>query len=339
MSSKQRYLILPARGLQAVANNASAAAGATLLQMAHSAGAKSLRTTLRAIVASADKKVGKKLKPAATKLFDVIDSINENGVKLVDATPDMIAALRFEQPGLRAVPEVFYRPARVIIEIENRLAKAAATAVAKKLTVTVLNAQTQAPVKGVSIVGFTDFDARTGTSGITKNNGTVTLTVTGATKYERLYAQHDLPGLWSFLQKNVTTNGALTIELAPVDLAAVDSLRHFHTIGGATSGAGVRVGVIDSGVDASHPDLQVAGGLGCVPGSPETDFGPSGSHGTHVAGIIAGRGQRPAAWGASRPGRRSSRTACSTTRPTPVRASAWSKRFARGSSMAATFST
>ena len=73
-----------------------------------------------------------------------------------------------------------------------------------------------------------------------------------------------------------------------------DSLRHFHTIGGdLTVGAGVKVGVIDSGVDKSHPDLIVAGGLGCVPGSPENQFGPSGSHGTHVAGIIAGRGAAP----------------------------------------------
>src|SRR4029453_8273261 len=86
----------------------------------------------------------------------------------------------------------------------------------------------------------------------------------------------------------------LEVELAPVDLTATDSLRHFHTIGGSlTVGAGVKVGVIDSGVDATHPDLSVAGGLGCVPGSPENQFGPSGSHGTHVAGIIAGRGAAP----------------------------------------------
>ena len=30
-----------------------------------------------------------------------------------------------------------------------------------------------------------------------------------------------------------------------------------------------------------------------MPGSPENQFGPSGPHGTHVAGIIAGRGAGP----------------------------------------------
>jgi thermitase len=53
-----------------------------------------------------------------------------------------------------------------------------------------------------------------------------------------------------------------------------------------TSGAGVRVAVLDTGIDASHPDL-----VGKVDGS--RDFTGSGStddkygHGTHVSGIIA----------------------------------------------------
>jgi subtilisin len=167
-------------------------------------------------------------------------------------------------------------------------------AAVKKLLVTVRNAATGSPVAGVAVVGFTDFDARTGTSGTTSSTGKVTLTVTGTASYERVYAQHDHPGLWSFLGKNVPTNGALTIDLDPLDLTATDSLRHSHTVGATlTAGAGVRVGIIDSGVDSAHPDLAVAGGLGCVPGSPENQFGPSGSHGTHVAGIIAGRGAAP----------------------------------------------
>ena len=292
MARPTRYLILPAQGLQASVGTASAAATTTLTDLAHKAGVASMRSRLQRVVKATAKVGTKKLKAAAFKL---VETLNEDGVKLVESTPEMMAALRFEQPGLRAVPEVFYRPAVAIVRLRHRAAKprGASPAAVKKLVVTVADA-TGNPVAGVAVIGFTDFAARTGTSGTTSSTGKVTLTATRSTTYERVYAQHDHPGLWSFLGKNVSTNGALMIELAPLDLAATDSLRHLHTVGGSLAvGAGVKVGVIDSGVDGNHPDLVVAGGLGCVPGSPENRFGPSGSHGTHVAGIIAGRGAAP----------------------------------------------
>ena len=59
-------------------------------------------------------------------------------------------------------------------------------------------------------------------------------------------------------------------------------------------GTGVIMGVVDSGVDLTHPDLQprIVGGFtfpGCS--SPAGgDDNSAGGHGTHVAGIIAGQG-------------------------------------------------
>ena len=62
-----------------------------------------------------------------------------------------------------------------------------------------------------------------------------------------------------------------------------------HVLGGGEyRGSGVRVAVIDSGIDLDHPDLVAnidgSAGINCVtPGaSPDDD----NSHGTHVAGII-----------------------------------------------------
>lgn len=292
MARPTRYLILPAQGLQSSLEMASATATTTLKSLAVNAGVASMRTRLNGVV-KATAKAGTKLTTAAFKL---VASLNEDGVKLVESTPEMMAALRFEQPGLRIVPEVFYSPAVSVVRLLHRATKpagASPAATVKKLVVTVVDTAGNA-VAGVDVVGFTDFAARIGTSGTTTSTGKVTLSVTGTATYERVYVQHELPDLWSFLGKNIPTDGTLAIELASLDLAATDSLRHFHTIGGdLTVGAGVKVGVIDSGVDKSHADLVVAGGLGCVPGSPENQFGPSGPHGTHVAGIIAGRGAAP----------------------------------------------
>jgi membrane-anchored mycosin MYCP len=65
-----------------------------------------------------------------------------------------------------------------------------------------------------------------------------------------------------------------------------------------SKGAGVKVAVIDSGVDAAHPDLKgaVVGGYD-VSGAGEPDgqksIGGKPEHGTLVATMLAGRGHQP----------------------------------------------
>jgi subtilisin family serine protease len=56
-----------------------------------------------------------------------------------------------------------------------------------------------------------------------------------------------------------------------------------------TQGQGVRVAVIDTGIDANHPDLagQVAGGYNAIDKSKP--YFDDNSHGTHVSGTIAGK--------------------------------------------------
>lgn len=61
--------------------------------------------------------------------------------------------------------------------------------------------------------------------------------------------------------------------------------------GGAIGGSGanyqnVNVAIIDSGIDGSHPDLRVAGGMNFTSTKPQAWKDENG-HGTHVAGTVA----------------------------------------------------
>jgi len=52
-----------------------------------------------------------------------------------------------------------------------------------------------------------------------------------------------------------------------------------------TTGAGIKVAVVDTGIDLSHPDLKVYGGYNAI--YPAKTAADDNGHGTHVAGIIA----------------------------------------------------
>ncbi len=51
------------------------------------------------------------------------------------------------------------------------------------------------------------------------------------------------------------------------------------------TGKGVKVAIIDSGINSKHPDLSVAGGASMIEGT--SAFTDGNGHGTHVAGVIA----------------------------------------------------
>jgi len=276
----QRYIILPPRGL-------------------HSTGAltsKAITTFLKSFPSPdvAGKSFGSlsfKVAQAPSLKLEVIDTIGEDGAKLVEMDPAMIEALRVHQPGLKVVPERFFRTAAVPRPQVLSKAKIAATGTpGPKIEVQVVSKVDGTPIAGAEVVAFTDFAARVGAQATSGLNGVARLDLgKSEVDIERLYVFPEV-GFWSLLLKDIVLSSGV-LPLVPIDLAKKDCLRHFYGNSPTTAGKGIRVGVVDTGVDLTHPDLVVAGGENCVPGEPTEDFGPNGEgHGTHVAGIIAARG-------------------------------------------------
>lgn len=248
----------------------------------------------------------------------VLDSLHENGPKLVEMSPEGELSLRLSVPGLKIVPEVFYHRQWERFRIHQRPPKPAARKAAKKargrtmkvakaavaatsFTVSVTDASSGAAIKGAQIVAFTDFALRQGASAITAANGSATLNgLAPSRKLERVYV-YAPAGSWGYYATATTGAKISKIKLSRIDVTAPSLL--LTQVYGAlplNAGDGITVGIIDSGVDGTHPDLKnVSGGLNCV--SDETRNNPAaaqnwrparseGEHGTHVAGIVGGKG-------------------------------------------------
>jgi subtilisin len=160
------------------------------------------------------------------------------------------------------------------------------------LIVTVQDA-TGAGIKGAQVIAFTDFANRAGGEGTSDANGAATISLSPLPPaIERLYINVDAV-YWSGLFFNVDTSSHVEVRLHKIDLSIPDILTSLYQPA-MTDGQGACIGIIDAGVDFTHPDLVAARKVNrnMVSNAPDDDGSP-GAHATHVAGIIGGRGAAP----------------------------------------------
>jgi subtilisin len=74
-----------------------------------------------------------------------------------------------------------------------------------------------------------------------------------------------------------------------------------HQADPGLKGSGVTVAILDTGIDKDHPDLSknIKGGYNAIAGQDSRNYQDDNGHGTHMAGVIAGRMNRLGVVGAA----------------------------------------
>src|SRR5262249_48518058 len=232
-SKLQQFVLLPPRGM----TTRSTASNPDLTSFLVSLGTTDGTVKVRGLAK------GRKGRNGGSEIeMRVLDSIHDDGAKLVEMSPNTIADLRAIQPGMRIVPVVYYYPAVAPppkIETPVKTARAIIT----KIILKVVSRTDGKPVAGASVVAFTDFAARAGAQGVTNSNGEVSLSLGGLSKkLQRLYILPKL-GFWGLLKKNITVTSGQQLGLRPIDLSFTDSKRFFYGDAPEGAGAGIKVGV------------------------------------------------------------------------------------------------
>lgn len=224
----------------------------------------------------------------------VLASTRPAGDKLVVLTDDEARAFRARFPSLTLEPNILYRKARHPVLADFHPLFMLASAATRSATIRVTGSAGR-PVPNVTVYAVVDAAANTGVQGVTDANGYVTFQVpTTVAAFASVIA---LPaaGYWSRRARQVPVQVApYTLDLTPLPSPAAERYDWGHreagmVDGAAGGGAGVRVGVIDTGIRNDHPDLRPnVDGRNCVFGEPPGDWNKDeDGHGTHCAGVIA----------------------------------------------------
>lgn len=270
---EQQYILLPQSGIRA-----STVQEANILQNLPSV--RSTEQSESAVIASAN-----------NANVEVIDTINEDGPKLVELTAEAAALINRPSSPVRAIPIVVYdHPNPIIYPLASSAVLPAVPPITFEVECT--NRVTGVPLADCNVIAFDNFATRSGSQGQTNAQGRVLLSL-AANKIDRLYV-YAPDGYWGGFRSNlaVVAGARIPVPIEPIDLAYTDAVRHYYGNSNFNATTGVTVGVIDTGV-GPHSDLNIVSRTNTVTGEPASQGQDPHGHGTHVAGLIGSYGLPP----------------------------------------------
>ncbi len=223
---------------------------------------------------------------------NVLESLREDGEKLVELTEDQYRAFKAEHPALLIERNIFYKLVRQpsVARYEEIVVAAAAS---RPVTIRVVDAG-GAPVADAEVFVVLDEGrglVRRGKSGA---DGKVRTTVPATTTRIGSIVVMPRAQHWNRRISGVVLSGQeITVPLRLLPPAGDEAFDWGHQRTGLPGtrddgGAGVKIGVIDTGILADHEDLRPAGGRNCVFGEdPGRWMNDDDGHGSHCAGVIA----------------------------------------------------
>ena len=215
-----------------------------------------------------------------------------DGVSVMKANSSALLAMRRNTPGLRIAPAAwaylqYIRP--LGDELEASAIQVTAGAKVKRFELRLADPKGN-PVVGVRVKALVDWDGAH-VPAVTDAQGIASLGIPVLYPRVELILVEPEHTHWSVFVKGfdrVAAPKRLDVQITPLVPDAYQLLSNYAPYD-PQGGAGVTVGVIDSGV-GPHADIAVAGGGCFVTGEDPADFLDNGiGHGTHVAGIIAGK--------------------------------------------------
>lgn len=229
----------------------------------------------------------------------VIEQIGADGPFLIETTSAGELALKSEfTTYARVLPVQYYRnpdPRRVFGSRTDNAEATGPDDSAEAVRLLVADTDTAHPVPDVELHVFTNYRHREGVAARTGADGIAWIGLKPGTRIERLYA-YPRQGYWSRVWTGLDLSaGTLSLEAIRANDPRHVVPRLYGTLP-IEAGQAVTVGIIDTGIDRTHPSLRIAGGRNCVfeelaeDQQSAGDYDDVDQHGTHVAGIVGARG-------------------------------------------------
>lgn len=226
----------------------------------------------------------------------IIDSIAQHGPRLVEMTQSGELALRREYGAkIQIFPLQRYQIPRISSKMKSDQQSELSIDENNLRCIKLINSVTGMPIPGARVLAFTLFRHREGAQGYTEIDGVCRLIVPTDRRIERLYV-FPPAGFWGLYRTGIPAKADMSFVLDPIDLNDKrHSIRRLYGDLPEKAGENVRIGIVDTGIDASHHSLEVSGGCNLVldevseDPSRSEDYYDVDQHGTHVAGIIGAR--------------------------------------------------